>query len=83
MVVRHVAALIERGKRDAGTWPSGRSFRKSVAATLSPPSDRLVDSPLESTQTGDAMKTANADANLVAPESTASAKATPNKRPNL
>ena len=47
------------------------------------PSDRLVDSPLESTQTGDAVKIANADANLVAPEPTASAKAAPNKRPSL
>jgi membrane fusion protein, multidrug efflux system len=47
------------------------------------PSDRLVDSPLESTQTGDAVNIANADANLVAPESTASAKAAPNKRPDL
>jgi membrane fusion protein, multidrug efflux system len=47
------------------------------------PSDRLVDSPLESTQTGDAVNIANADANLVAPESTASAKAAPNKQPDL
>jgi membrane fusion protein (multidrug efflux system) len=47
------------------------------------PSDRLVDSPLESTQTGDAVKIANADANLIAPGPTASAKAAPNKRPSL
>jgi membrane fusion protein, multidrug efflux system len=47
------------------------------------PSDRLLDSPLESTQTGDAVNIANAEANPVAPESTASARAAPNKRPNL
>jgi hypothetical protein len=47
------------------------------------PSDRLVDSPLESTQTGDKVNVATAAPNPVAPESTASAKPAPNKPPNL
>lgn len=48
------------------------------------PSDLLVDSPLESTQTGDSVNVANADANLVTRDSTTSAKtAASNKRPNL
>ena len=47
------------------------------------PSDRLVDSPLESTQTGDSVNVASADASLVTRNSTTSAKAAANKRPNL
>jgi membrane fusion protein, multidrug efflux system len=43
------------------------------------PSDRLVDSPLESTQTGDKVNVANADPNVVARD----VKAAPNKPPNL
>ncbi len=46
-------------------------------------SDRLVDSPLESTQTGDVVNVGAADATPPAPESTASAKAALNKRPEL
>jgi hypothetical protein len=46
------------------------------------PSDRLVDNPLESTQSGDKVKVADSAPPPVAPESTASAKA-PMKRPNL
>jgi hypothetical protein len=42
-------------------------------------SDRLVDSPLESTQTGDKVNVANADPNVVARD----VKAAPNKPPNL
>ena len=42
-------------------------------------SDRLVDSPLESTRTGDSVAIANTDASLVARES----KAALNKGPNL
>jgi membrane fusion protein, multidrug efflux system len=46
-------------------------------------SDRLVDSPLESTQTGDVVNVGAAAATPPAPESTASAKAALNKRPDL
>src|SRR3984885_3002912 len=42
------------------------------------PSDRLVDSPLESTQTGDKVAVANPDPNMVARD----AKAAPNKPPS-
>ena len=47
------------------------------------PSDLLIDSPLESTQTGDSVNVASADASLVTRDSTTSAKAAANKRPNL
>jgi membrane fusion protein (multidrug efflux system) len=43
------------------------------------PSDRLVDSPLESTHTGDKVAVANPDPNMVARD----AKAAPNKPPSL
>jgi hypothetical protein len=43
------------------------------------PSDRLVDSPLESTQTGDKVSVANPGPNMVARD----LKAAPNKRPDL
>src|SRR6202167_4154672 len=43
------------------------------------PSDRLVDSPLESTQTGDKVAVANPDPNVVARD----VKAAPNKPPSL
>ena len=46
-------------------------------------SDRLVDSPLESTQTGDVVNVGAVDVTPPAPESTASAKAALNKRPDL
>jgi RND family efflux transporter MFP subunit len=46
-------------------------------------SDRLVDSPLESTQTGDKVNVAAAAPSPVPSESTASAKAAPNKPPAL
>ena len=46
-------------------------------------SDRLVDSPLESTQTGDVVNVGAADVTPPAPKSTASAKAALNKRPDL
>jgi RND family efflux transporter MFP subunit len=55
--------------------------RVEIESGLSP-SDRLVDNPLESTQSGDKVKVAESAPPPVAPESTASAKA-PNKRPNL
>jgi hypothetical protein len=42
-------------------------------------SDRLVDSPLESTQTGDKVNVVNPDPNMVARD----LKAAPNKRPDL
>ena len=42
-------------------------------------SDRLVDSPLESIQTGDKVNVANPDPNVVARD----AKAAPNKPPSL
>ena len=42
-------------------------------------SDRLIDSPLKSTQTGDKVNVANPDPNMVARD----AKASPNKPPNL
>ena len=42
-------------------------------------SDRLVDSPLESTQTGDKVTVANPDPNMVARD----VKAAPNKPPSL
>jgi membrane fusion protein, multidrug efflux system len=42
-------------------------------------SDRLVDSPLESTQTGDKVNVANPDPNMIARD----VKAAPNKPPNL
>ena len=44
-------------------------------------SDRLVDSPLESTQTGDQVKVATVDTKLPSPMSAAGAKAEPNKPP--
>jgi membrane fusion protein, multidrug efflux system len=48
------------------------------------PSDRLIDSPLESTQTGDSVNVADAaDASLITRDSTTSAKAAANKPPNL
>jgi membrane fusion protein, multidrug efflux system len=48
------------------------------------PSDRLIDSPLESTQAGDSVNVANAaDASLITRDSTTSAKAAANKPPNL
>jgi len=43
------------------------------------PSDRLVDSPLESTQTGDKVTVANPDPNMIARD----VKAAPNKPPSL
>ena len=43
------------------------------------PSDRLVDSPLESIQTGDKVNVANPAPNMIARD----IKATPNKPPNL
>ena len=46
-------------------------------------SDRLVDSPLESTQTGDQVTVAKADPEAVARASTASAKTPASKSPNL
>ena len=46
-------------------------------------SDRLVDSPLESTQTGDVVNVGAVDVTPPAPKSTASAKAALNKRPDL
>src|SRR5271169_5780316 len=46
-------------------------------------SDRLVDNPLESTQTGDRVNIASSDAKLLTPVSAAGPKAEPNKRPSL
>ncbi len=47
------------------------------------PSDRLIDNPLESTQTGDRVKIASSDAKISSPVSAAGARAEPNKRPSL
>ena len=79
-----VAALDAEDKVALKPVVVGRNLgnRVEIESGLAP-SDRLVDSPLESTQTGDAVNIANADANPVAPESTASARPAPGKRPNL
>jgi hypothetical protein len=47
------------------------------------PSDRLVDNPLEPTQTGDKVAIADPEPNAVARASTASPKAAPAKPPSL
>ena len=79
-----VAALDAEDKVALKPVVVGRNLgnRVEIESGLAP-SDRLVDSPLESTQTGDAVNIANADAKPVAPESTASARPAPSKRPNL
>lgn len=79
-----VAALDAEDKVALKPVVVGRNLgnRVEIESGLAP-SDRLVDSPLESTQTGDAVNIANADANPVTPESTASARPAPGKRPNL
>jgi membrane fusion protein (multidrug efflux system) len=79
-----VAALDAEDKVALKPVVVGRNLgnRVEIESGLAP-SDRLVDSPLESTQTGDAVNVANADAKPVAPESTASARPAPGKRPNL
>jgi membrane fusion protein, multidrug efflux system len=56
--------------------------RVEIESGLSP-SDRLIDSPLESTQTGDRVNIASSDAKLLTPVSAAGAKAEPSKRPSL
>jgi membrane fusion protein, multidrug efflux system len=56
--------------------------RVEIESGLSP-SDRLIDNPLEATQTGDQVKIANSEAKLPSPVSAAGAKAEPNKPPNL
>ena len=79
-----VAALDAEDKVALKPVVVGRNLgnRVEIESGLAP-SDRLVDSPLESTQNGDAVNIANADAKPVAPESTASARPAPGKRPNL
>lgn len=79
-----VAALDAEDKVALKPVVVGRNLgnRVEIESGLAP-SDRLVDSPLESTQTGDTVNVASADANPVAPESTASARPAPSKRPNL
>ena len=79
-----VAALDAEDKVALKPVVVGRNLgnRVEIESGLAP-SDRLVDSPLELTQTGDTVNVANADANPVAPESTASARPAPSKRPNL
>ena len=79
-----VAALDAEDKVALKPVVVGRNLgnRVEIESGLAP-SDRLVDSPLESTQTGDAVNIANADANPVTPKSTASARPAPGKRPNL
>ena len=79
-----VAALDAEDKVALKPVVVGRNLgnRVEIESGLAP-SDRLVDSPLESTQNGDAVNIANADAKPVAPESTASARPAPSKRPNL
>ena len=58
----------------------GRNFGNRVQIESGVlPADRLVDSPLESTQTGDEVNVANPDPNMVARD----VKAAPNKPPNL
>ena len=78
-----VAALDAEDKVALKPVVVGRNLgnRVEIESGLAP-SDRLVDSPLESTQTGDAVNIADADAKPVAPESTASARPAPGKRPN-
>jgi RND family efflux transporter MFP subunit len=56
--------------------------RVEIESGLSP-SDRLIDNPLESTQTGDRVNIASSDGKLPTPVSAASARAEPNKRPSL
>ena len=56
--------------------------RVEIESGLSP-SDRLVDSPLESTETGDQVTVANSGPDAALRESTASAKAPPSKSPSL
>jgi membrane fusion protein, multidrug efflux system len=79
-----VAALDAEDRVTLRPVEVGRNLgnRVEIESGLSP-SDRLVDNPLESTQTGDQVSVANPTPNLVARESTASAKAAQNKPPNL
>src|SRR5271169_4861254 len=56
--------------------------RVEIESGLSP-SDRLIDNPSESTQTGDRVKIASSEAKLLTPVSAAAPKAEPNKRPSL
>ena len=62
----------------------GRNFgnRVQIEFGLSP-SDRLVDSPLESMQTGDRVNIASSDGKLPTPVSSAGPRAEPNRRPSL
>jgi RND family efflux transporter MFP subunit len=79
-----VAALDDDDKVVLKPVVVGRNFgnRVQIESGLSP-SDRLVDNPLESIQTGDPVTIANTDPNVVARVSTASPKAAPNKPPSL
>ena len=80
-----VAALDADDKVALKTVTLGRNLgnRVEIKSGLSP-SDRLIDNPLESTQTGDQVKIASSDADAnPAPVSAAGAKAEPNKPPSL
>jgi RND family efflux transporter MFP subunit len=75
-----VAALDGDGKVVMKPVVVGRNLgnRVQIESGLLP-SDRLVDSPLESTQTGDKVTVANPDPNMIARD----VKAAPNKPPSL
>jgi RND family efflux transporter MFP subunit len=75
-----VAALDGDGKVVLKPVVVGRNLgnRVQIESGLLP-SDRLVDSPIESTQTGDKVNVANPDPNMIARD----VKAAPNKPPNL
>jgi membrane fusion protein (multidrug efflux system) len=79
-----VAALDADDKVALKSVALGRNLgnRVEIESGLSP-SDRLIDNPLESTQTGDRVKIASSDAKILSPVSAAGARAEPNKRPSL
>ena len=79
-----VAALDDDDKVILKPVVVGRNLgnRAEIESGLSP-SDRLVDSPVESTQTGDRVNIAGSDAEAVARASTASPIVAPSKSPNL
>src|ERR1700729_4650154 len=75
-----VAAVDANDRVELKTVKLGRNLgnRVEIESGLLP-SDRLVDSPLESTQTGDKVNVANPDPNMIARD----VKAAPNKPPSL
>jgi RND family efflux transporter MFP subunit len=79
-----VAALDTDDKVALKSVTLGRNLgnRVEIESGLSQ-SDRLIDNPLESTQTGDQVKIASSEAKLPSPVSAAGARAEPNKPPSL